>query len=186
MPRAGPARNDLVAMEPQPQPLATSLRCTDRERLLLSLLLWAVSHGQDRRRDPMARLHLAVLLPAGAFVYDPRAHALRANRAQDLRVARGPGEPPEGFDLACVARGDPVDPGRQRAVAALDAGIMGARLESFCSQRGLRLLHRGPQDARAVEAGLDLPPSRFVSSVLSIAWQGEVPRAALSVPPPTA
>ncbi|HEX7687036.1 MAG TPA: hypothetical protein VF453_04990, partial [Burkholderiaceae bacterium] len=77
-------------MEPQQRPYAAPHHSwSDRERLLLSLLLWAASRDAGGGgRDPMGRLRLAVLLQSGAFLYDPRAHALRPCGAQDLRTRR--------------------------------------------------------------------------------------------------
>jgi len=172
----------FIAMEPNP--LASLFRVSDeRERLLLSHLLWTASHGPKAGRDPSARLHLFVALEAGCFAYDPRAHALRPHLLADVRLPRDRLRMPGGFDLACIARcdrTDAADPGIRRAVAAIDAAIVGARVEGFCRERGLGLAARGPLDARTLQDRLSLRAPRFVSFVQSIAWRDEIPARASS------
>jgi hypothetical protein len=161
-------------MEPRSRPVLSPV--LDRhEALLLPRLLWAASHDRSERAIAAGRLQLVTVLEAGALVYDPRAHALRALCAVDLRIPREAAAPQHGFELIYVATIGRTDPGARRALAAVDAAVVGARVERLCTAYGLWLSPRGPIEARALEACLGLEPPRFVSFVQSVGWTNELP-----------
>ena len=171
-------------MEPRSRP-AVSPAFGRQEALLLPRLLWAASHDRSERVVAAGRLQLVTVLEAGALLYEPRAHALRPLRAMDLRIPREAAHPRQGFELvyvATIARGDPA---ARRALAAVDAAVVGARVERLCTAYGLWLKPRGPIEARLLEALLDLEPPGFVSFVQSIGWTDEhLTRPSMHAPTP--
>jgi hypothetical protein len=155
------------------RPLPSAL--AGHEALLLPRLLWAASHDRQGPAIAAGRLQLLTVLEAGTLLYDPRAHALRPVCAIDLRIPREPNDPPRGFELVYVATMTRGDGGTRRAVAAIDAATVGARVERLCAACGLWLNPRGPLEARALEICLGLDAPRFVSYIQSIGWTDELP-----------
>lgn len=149
------------------------------EALLLPRLLWAASHDRHEHAIAAGRLQLVTALASGALLYDPRAHALRALGGVDVRIPREATDPQRGFELVYVATLIRNDAGTRRALAAIDAAMVAARVERLCAACGLWLNPRGPIEARALGTRLDLEPPRFVSFVQSIGWTDELPPAAL-------
>jgi len=141
-----------------------------QEEMLLPRLLWAACHDRSEHAIAAGRLQLVAALETGAWLYDPRAHALRPLLGEDLRIARGSHDPQRGFELVYVATMPRHDPAARRPLAAVDAAIVGARVERLCTARGLWLRPRGPIEARVLEICLPLLPPRFVSFVQSIGW----------------
>ena len=144
------------------------------EALLLPRLLWAASHDRQEQAIAAGRLQLVTALAVGVLAYDPRAHALRPLCKLDLRIPREATHPQRGFELVYIATIQRADAGSRRAVAAVDAAAIGARVERLCAACGLWLSPRGPLVARALEARLALEAPRFVSFVQSIGWTDEL------------
>jgi len=145
-----------------------------REAVLLPRLLWAVSHARREQSIAAGRLQLVTVLELGALAYEPRAHALRPLVGGDLRIRRAATDPPRGFELVYVAAIHRADAATRRSIAAVDAAVVGARVEHLCAAYGLWLAPRGPIEARALEARLGLESPRFVSFVQSIGWAEEL------------
>ncbi len=140
---------------------------------LLSDLLWAaagVNRPDGRRTAPSARnrqsLDVYVVKADGAFLFDPKTHALVPVASGDLRALTG-GQPfvaTAPVNLVYV-----VDGARQEdasAEAALfggsEAGFVAQNVYLFCASEGLSTVVRGMVQRQALAKALGLRPEQKI------------------------
>lgn len=150
---------------PEPLPEAT-----------LSALLWA-GYGVNRadsggRTAPSAHdwqeFDVFVVLRAGAYRYDPAAHALELVKAEDLRAATGTqdfvaGAPLNLVYVADFARMSDANSEEHVFFAGADAGGIAQNVSLFCAAAGLASVVRALIDRRRLAAVLGLRPQQHIA-----------------------
>lgn len=135
---------------------------------LLSNLLWAafgVNRPDGGRTAPSAidaqEIDVYVALPAGAYLYDPKAHALRLVAASDLRRITGyqdfVDEAP--LDLVYVAdhsRMKMVPVAQRESYASAATGAISQNVYLFAASNGLATVIRAWIDRAAIADALGL------------------------------
>ncbi len=139
---------------------------------LVSDLLWAAfginRPDSDKRTAPSARnwqeIDVYVVMPEGAYLYDPRGNTLQAVVKGDLRgqTGRQPFVATAPINLVFVA-----DPARMKGVSdedmalyyGADAAFISQNVYLFCASEGLGTVVRGLVDRKALAEALKLPDS---------------------------
>ena len=149
---------------------------------VLSDLLWAafgVNRPSGDRTAPYWR-HIMVIdvyaaMADGAWLYDPKTHALLPHIAQDLRAQTGSqdfvGVAP--LDLVYVAHGErmtDVGPAERRLFASVDSGFIGQNVYLFCASEGLASVFRGAIDQFKMGQALQLPDQQFVTFAQTVGY----------------
>lgn len=140
----------------------------------LSDLVWAANGynrpAEKKRTAPTAQnkqeIDLYVILPEGAYLYDPAAHALRLVVGGDLRPqvagtqAFAATAPVCLLIVADMARVNPND--TAHTWAAVDAGIVSQNISIFCAGCGFATVPRGFMDKDALGKSLKLSSSQVI------------------------
>ena len=149
---------------------------------VLSDLLWA-ANGLNRpsgdRTAPYWR-HIMVIdiyaaMADGAWLYDPKAHALVPHSKDDLRALSGTqdfvGVAP--LNLVYVAHGErmtDVSPEERRLFASADACFIGQNVYLFCASQGLATVFRGSANQARLGAAMNLPEGQFVTFAQTVGY----------------
>ena len=146
----------------------------------LSDLLWAawgVNRPDGKRTAPSSRdrkeLEVYVLLPGGAYLFDPPAQALRPLVAEDLRAVGTSQEfvKDAALTLAYVAdlsrMGEGTD-AEKAVTAAFDTGFVSQNVYLWCASEGLATGVRSWIDREALGRRLGLSPTQRITAVQSI------------------
>ena len=157
------ARKSSREFAPAPLPLQT-----------LSDLLWAgcgVNREDGRRTAPSAKnwqeIDVYVVLRDGAYLFDPKAHALRGVVRGDLREATGMQpfvkEAPLNLvfvaDLSRMAGASGSD---RDSYAAADAAFVSQNVYLYSAATGLSTVVRGSVDRPALAKALGLKPDQRI------------------------
>jgi hypothetical protein len=150
---------------------------------VLGSLLWAAC-GVNRaaiggRTAPTAcdwrEIDVHVVLPEGAWRYDPDGHRLVRTCTDDLRALTGM----QGYaatapvDLVYVAdesRMEGADPAQRTLLAAVDAGLVAQNVSLYCAAEGLGTVVRALVDRRPLAAALGLGPDQRITIAQSVGW----------------
>jgi nitroreductase len=136
---------------------------------LLANLLWAadgVNRDGGGRTAPSAlnarEVKVYAALPEGAYVYDPKAHALRLAAAVDLRRVTGYQDFVDDapLDLVYVAdhsRMSLVPVAQRESFAHVAAGAIAQNVYLMCAAHGLGTVLRAWIDREALARALGLP-----------------------------
>ncbi len=152
------------------------------EPQVLSDLLWAANGGNRPSGDRTAPYwrHIMVIdiyaaMGDGAWLYDPKAHALVLHAKADLRAESGTqdfvGVAP--LDLVYVAHGErmtDVGPEERRLFASADACFIGQNVYLFCASEGLATVFRGSANQVKLGAALNLPEGQFVTFAQTVGY----------------
>jgi len=135
---------------------------------LLSGLLWAangVSRDDGRRTTPSAlnaqEIDIFVALPAGAYRYDPSAHALHLTSASDVRRVTGYQDFVDEAPLDLVYVADHAKMGRvpvnqRESFASVAAGAIAQNVYLYAASAGLATVLRAWIDRTAIANALGL------------------------------
>jgi SagB-type dehydrogenase family enzyme len=148
----------------------------------LSNLLWAafgVNRPDGRRTAPSARnwqeIDVYVATADGAYLYDPKAHALAEVTSSDVRAFTGTqdfvGTAPA--NLIYVADYSKVGnaPAEERELfTAIDAGFIGQNVYLFCASEGLVTVVRGLIDRPALARVLKLRADQRIILAQSVGY----------------
>jgi len=193
---AGAAQETDAIVLPPPQlkggkPLmeALALRRSTRaysdrplSREILSNLLWAafgINRPSGDRTAPYWR-HIMVIdvyavMADGAWLYDPKQHALARQSRDDIRGVTGLQDFVAGapLNLVYVAHGErmqDVSPQDRRLYASVDAGFIGQNVYLFCASEGLASVFRGAVDQARLGRALQLDADRFVTFAQTVGY----------------
>lgn len=141
----------------------------------LSDILWA-AYGINRpsgdRTAPYWR-HIMVIdvyavMADGAWLYQPKEHALRRHLAADIRAQTGTqdfvGTAP--LNLVYVVHGERmhgVSAEDRRLYGSVDAAFAGQNVYLYCASEGLATVFRGAVDHEKLGRALELPQGQFVA-----------------------
>lgn len=149
---------------------------------MVSDLLWAasgVNRPDGRRTAPSAKnwqeIDVYVVLPQGAYLFDARAHALRAMVAGDLRAVTGK----QGFVkdapltlvfVADTARMKGASAEETDLYSATDTGFISQNVYLYCAATGLVTGVRGWVDRPALARALGLRPDQRIVLAQSVGF----------------
>ena len=177
------------------KPLLTALKERQSMRIfqarplppqLLSDLLWAAAGinraDSGKRTAPSARnwqeIDVYVVLPEGAYRYEPQANLLKAVVKGDLRAVTGsqPFVATAPVNLVLVA-----DPARMKGASAgdlalyygADAAFISQNVYLFCASEGLATVVRGMVDRPALAAALHLPDTLKIVFAQTVGYPAE-------------
>jgi nitroreductase len=177
------------------KPLLTALKERQSMRIfqarplppqLLSDLLWAAAGinraDSGKRTAPSARnwqeIDVYVVLPEGAYRYEPQANLLKAVVKGDLRAVTGsqPFVATAPVNLVFVA-----DPARMKGASAgdlalyygADAAFISQNVYLFCASEGLATVVRGMVDRPALAAALHLPDTLKIVFAQTVGYPAE-------------
>lgn len=151
---------------------------------VLSSLLWAAQgvnrEDPDYRTAPSSRnsneIEIYVILPDGAYLYEPEPHKLTKVMPGDLRAATGTQEfvAYAPLNLVYVANqskqpGD-FDARRKLTTACADVGFIGQNVYLFCASAGLGTVFRAMLDADILQQRLKLQPFKKVLYAQSVGY----------------
>lgn len=148
---------------------------------LLSDLLWAAFGpiSPKRRSAPSSHnwqeIDLYVLLPEGAFRYEPAENKLEPVSEEDLRAASGLQEyvGTAAAEIAYVARLEKVvgKTGRGLAQAIYaDTGFIAENVYLFCASEGMATVIRAMIPKEELSARLGLDPTQEITLVQTVGW----------------
>lgn len=194
----GNARSDDVIVLPAPsrtggKPLMEALNDRHSTRAfadrplppdVLSSLLWAAQgvnrDDPDYRTAPSSRnsneIKIYIVLPEGAYLYEPELHQLKKVVAGDLRAVTGTQEFVKSAPVNLVYVADqskqPGDFNAQRKLttACADVGFIAQNVYLFCSSAGLGTVFRAMLDAEQLHHRLRLPIFEKVLYAQSIGY----------------
>jgi nitroreductase len=149
---------------------------------VLSDLLWA-AYGINRpsgdRTAPYWR-HVMVIdvyavMADGAWLYDPRQHALRPYLETDIRAQTGLQDfvATAPLNLVYVAHGErmtEISPEERRRYASVDAAFAGQNVYLYCASEGLATVFRGAVDYEKLEHAMRLGDGQFVTFAQSVGY----------------
>lgn len=149
----------------------------------VSNLLWAAfginRPGEGGRTAPSAHnwqeIAVFVVLPEGAFRYEPRQHRLLLVSAEDLRAATGRQEfaAHAPLNLVYVADFEVMhDAAREEQVflAGVAAGCIAQNVYLHCAAHGLGTVVRALIDRRELARELGLKPGERIALAQSVGW----------------
>ena len=151
----------------------------------LSDLLWAtcgINRPDGRRTAPTARnwleIDVYVVLPDGAYLYDPAGNRLVGKLGGDHRAETGlqPIAAKAPLNLVFVAetaRMDGADQAAKDFYSATDAAFASQNTYLFCASAGLSTVVRGAIDRAAIVKMLQLPESCKAILAQSIGYPEE-------------
>lgn len=139
----------------------------------LSDLVWAANGinrpADNKRTAPTAmnkqEIDLYVILPEGAYRYDPAAHQLDLVVAEDLRPAVAGSQDFAKNAPAClliVADLDRAGGQNSQMWTAYDAGIVSQNISLFCAGCGLATVPRAFMDKDALAKSLNLSENQLI------------------------
>lgn len=150
---------------------------------LLSNLLWAAAgiNRQDsgKRTAPSARdwreIEVYVLLPEGAYRYEPQEHALQRVVGEDIRALSGEQDFAATAQLnlvyvADLARMADAGAERQALYSATDTGYIVQNVYLFCASADLATVARGSVNRNALGAALHLGEQQRVILAQSVGY----------------
>ncbi|HMK78877.1 MAG TPA: nitroreductase family protein [Xanthobacteraceae bacterium] len=151
-------------------------------REVLSNLLWAafgINRPSGDRTAPYWR-HVMVIdvyavMADGAWLYDPKQHALVPQLRADIRAQTGTQDFVGGapLNLVYVAHGErmqDVAPAERRLYASVDVGFIGQNVYLFCASEGLASVFRGSVDQAKLAQTLQLGPEQFVTFAQTVGY----------------
>ncbi len=152
-------------------------------RQTLSSLLWAAwginRPAEGKRTAPSARnwqeIDVYVVLPAGAYLYDAAANALRPVAPGDLRALAGVQEVVKDAPVTLVlvadgARMKGSKPEDRQAYAWGDAAFVSQNVYLFCASEGLATGVRAMVDRPALAKALKLGESQIIAFAQSVGF----------------
>lgn len=151
---------------------------------VLSSLLWAAQgvnrEDPDYRTAPSSRnsneIEIYVVLPDGAYLYEPEPHKLTKVIQGDLRAATGTQEFVAHAPLNLVYVADQFkqpgdfDARRKLMTACADAGFIGQNVYLFCASAGLGTVFRAMLDAELLQQRLKLQSFKKVLYAQSVGY----------------
>ena len=149
---------------------------------VLSDLLWS-AYGVNRpsgdRTAPYWR-HVMVIdvyavMADGAWLYDPKLHALIQQVKDDLRAKTGLQDfaATAPLNLVYVAHGErmqDVSPEDRRLYASVDASFIGQNVYLFCASEGLATVFRGALDQKTLAEAMRLDTGQFVTFAQTVGY----------------
>lgn len=149
---------------------------------MLSDLLWAacgVNRPDGRRTAPTAKnwqeIDVYVVLPEGTYLFDARAHALRAIAAGDLRAAAGrqsfvKDAPVSLVFVADLARMKDASAEDRDLYSATDTGFISQNVYLYCAATGLVTGVRGWVDRPALAKAMGLRADQRIVLAQSVGF----------------
>lgn len=149
---------------------------------LLSDLLWAAFGPVSPRRRSAPSSHnrqetdLYVLLPEGAYVYQPAENRLEPVTEEDLRVASGAQDyvGTAAVEIAFVARTEKITGKTSRGVIEtiyVDTGFISQNIYLFCASEGLATVVRAMVPKEALAQRLGLAETQEITLVQTVGWK---------------
>lgn len=149
---------------------------------LLSDLLWTAFGPVSPQRRSAPSSHnrqetdLYVLLPEGAFRYDPDGNRLTPVTDQDLRAASGNQDyvGTAAAEIAFVARTDKITGKTPRGLIETiyaDTGFISQNIYLFCAAEGLGTVVRAMVPKEALAGRLGLSPEQEITLVQTVGWK---------------
>lgn len=148
----------------------------------LSNLLWAafgINRPDGKRTAPSARnfreVDLYVLLPTGAYLYNPAQHRLDLvaagdQRAHGARQAFAQTAPLTLVYIADTTRMGDSKPAQQRDWAHIDTGYISQNVYLYCASAGLATGARASFDEAGLTAKLHLRPTQIIVLAQSVGY----------------
>ncbi len=143
---------------------------------ILSNLLWAAfginRPDSGKRTAPSARnrqeIDLYVTTAGGAYVYDPKAHALAPVAAGDIRSLTGTQTYFKDAAINLVYVADLLkigegDENTKMLLAAADTGFIGQNVYLYCASEGLATVFRASIDRKKLAEALKLRPDQRIT-----------------------
>jgi len=148
----------------------------------LSDVLWA-AYGINRpngdRTAPYWR-HIMVIdvyavMADGAWLYQPKEHALRRHLAADIRAQTGTQDfvATAPLNLVYVVHGERmhgVSPEDRRLYGGVDAAFAGQNVYLYCASEGLATVFRGAVHHQQLGRALELPEGQFVAFAQTVGY----------------
>jgi len=141
----------------------------------ISNLLWSAlginRPDSGRRTAPSARnrqeIDVYVATSQGAYLYDPKAHALNPVAAGDIRALYGTQEFVKNAAInvvyvADLARMGGMDEATQMYYAAADTGFIGQNVYLYCASEGLATVFRAMIDKPKLAEAMKLRPDQRI------------------------
>ncbi len=154
---------------------------------VLSNLLWAangINRPDGRRTAPSAsnwqETEIYVVLADGAYVYEPKANALKPVVAGDLRADTGtqpfPGQATLNLvyvaDTTKAAKAKPED---RDFILGADVGFVAENVYLFCASEGLATVVRASVPRDALAKRLQLRPEQRITLAQSVGYPKKAP-----------
>jgi SagB-type dehydrogenase family enzyme len=148
----------------------------------LSNLLWAafgVNRPDGRRTAPSARnwqeIDVYVATADGAYLYDPKAHALAEVTSSDVRASTGTQDfvataPANLIYVADYSKLGNAPAEERELFTAIDAGFIGQNVYLFCASEGLVTVVRGLIDRPALARVLKLRADQRILLAQSVGY----------------
>ncbi|MBR3291719.1 MAG: nitroreductase family protein [Bacteroidales bacterium] len=151
---------------------------------LLADLLWTAWGFITSKRRSAPSSHnrqetdLFVLLPEGAFRYDPAGSRLLQISCTDLRAASGAQDyvGTAAAEIAFVADTAKVTGKSPRGVVEtiyVDTGFISQNIYLFCASEGLATVVRAMVPKESLAAALGLSPTQEITLVQTVGWKAE-------------
>ena len=151
---------------------------------LLADLLWTAWGFITSKRRSAPSSHnrqetdLYVLLPEGAFRYDPSGSRLLQISCTDLRAASGAQDyvGTAAAEIAFVADTGKVTGKSPRGVVEtiyVDTGFISQNIYLFCASEGLATVVRAMVPKESLAAALGLSPTQEITLVQTVGWKAE-------------
>lgn len=148
----------------------------------LSDVLWA-AYGINRpngdRTAPYWR-HIMVIdvyavMADGAWLYQPKEHALRRHLAADIRAQTGTQDfvATAPLNLVYVVHGERmhgISPEDRRLYGGVDAAFAGQNVYLYCASEGLATVFRGAVHHQQLGRALELPEGQFVAFAQTVGY----------------
>ncbi|MFB3903498.1 MAG: SagB/ThcOx family dehydrogenase [Acidobacteriota bacterium] len=149
---------------------------------VLSNLLWAawgINRPDGKRTAPSAmnrqEIDVYVVLPEGAYVYEPKAHALNPVAAGDLRAQTG-GQPfveDAPVNLVYVADTAKMAANPEQTVwYGAAAGFISQNAYLYCASEGLATVVRAMVERDALAGSLHLRPEQKIVLAQTVGYPG--------------
>ena len=149
---------------------------------LLSDLLWAAFGPVSPRRRSAPSSHnrqetdLYVLLPEGAYVYQPAENRLEPVTEEDLRAASGAQDyvGTAAVEIAFVARTEKITGKTPRGVIEtiyVDTGFISQNIYLFCASEGLATVVRAMVPKESLAQRLGLAETQEITLVQTVGWK---------------
>ena len=149
---------------------------------MLSNMLWAacgINRPDGRRTTPTAmnrqEIEVYVILAEGAFLYDPKEHALKQVSAADLRTQAGTQDYVKDapVNLVYVADTAKVGGGSEEnriLFYGADTGFVSQNVYLYCASEGLATVVRASVDRAALGKSLSLRPEQRIVLAQSVGY----------------
>ncbi len=149
---------------------------------VLSNLLWAangINRPDGRRTAPSAsnwqETEIYVVLADGAYVYEPKANALKPVVAGDLRAETGTQPFPGAAALNLVYVADTTKAAKAKPedrdfILGADVGFVAENVYLFCASEGLATVVRASVPREALARRLQLRPEQRITLAQSVGY----------------